>query len=316
MNRPFFFFQSVIFVVDMNRRESIQLLAAFGLLPLAETWAQTQPKLIRRSIGGKNETLPVVGLGTWETFDVTQSQHALLADLKEVLRVFSEQGGTVVDSSPMYGYAEQNVGTISTELKTNSKLFIATKVWTQGKEKGVEQMTRSMQLLKRKQIDLMQVHNLVDWQIHLKTLREWKEAGKIRYVGITHYLEAAYPEMEKIMKSEPLDFIQINYNLADRQAERVLALAQEKKIGVLINQPFGYGKLFQQVKDRKVPAWAAEIGCATWAQFFLKFIISNPAVTCVIPGTANPKHLVDNLGAAVGALPDQKQREKMIAELN
>lgn len=300
----------------MNRRESIQLLAALGLLPLAESWGQSQSNLIRRSIGSKTETLPLVGLGTWETFDVTQSQHALLADLKEVLRVFSEQGATVVDSSPMYGYAEQNVGTISTELKTNSKLFIATKVWTQGKEKGVEQMTRSMQLLKRKQIDLMQVHNLVDWQIHLKTLREWKEAGKVRYIGITHYLEAAYPEMEKIMKSEPLDFIQINYNLADRQAERVLALAQEKKLGVLINQPFGYGKLFQQVKDRKLPAWAAEIGCATWAQFFLKFIISNPAVTCVIPGTANPKHVLDNLGAAMGPLPDQKQREKMIAELN
>lgn len=300
----------------MNRRESIQLLAALGLLPLAESWGQSQSNLIRRSIGSKTETLPLVGLGTWETFDVTQSQHALLADLKEVLRVFSEQGATVVDSSPMYGYAEQNVGTISTELKTNSKLFIATKVWTQGKEKGVEQMTRSMQLLKRKQIDLMQVHNLVDWQIHLKTLREWKEAGKVRYIGITHYLEAAYPEMEKIMKSEPLDFIQINYNLADRQAERVLAFAQEKKLGVLINQPFGYGKLFQQVKDRKLPAWAAEIGCATWAQFFLKFIISNPAVTCVIPGTANPKHVLDNLGAAMGPLPDQKQREKMIAELN
>lgn len=300
----------------MNRRESIQLLAALGLLPLAESWGQSQSNLIRRSIGSKTETLPLVGLGTWETFDVTQSQHALLADLKEVLRVFSEQGATVVDSSPMYGYSEQNVGTISTELKTNSKLFIATKVWTQGKEKGVEQMTRSMQLLKRKQIDLMQVHNLVDWQIHLKTLREWKEAGKVRYIGITHYLEAAYPEMEKIIKSEPLDFIQINYNLADRQAERVLAFAQEKKLGVLINQPFGYGKLFQQVKDRKLPAWAAEIGCATWAQFFLKFIISNPAVTCVIPGTANPKHLLDNLGAAMGPLPDQKQREKMIAELN
>lgn len=300
----------------MNRRESIQLLAALGLLPLAESWGQSQSNLIRRSIGSKTETLPLVGLGTWETFDVTQSQHALLADLKEVLRVFSEQGATVVDSSPMYGYSEQNVGTISTELKTNSKLFIATKVWTQGKEKGVEQMTRSMQLLKRKQIDLMQVHNLVDWQIHLKTLREWKEAGKVRYIGITHYLEAAYAEMEKIMKSEPLDFIQINYNLADRQAERVLALAQEKKLGVLINQPFGYGKLFQQVKDRKLPAWAAEIRCATWAQFFLKFIISNPAVTCVIPGTANPKHVLDNLGAAMGPLPDQKQREKMIAELN
>ncbi|MFZ5999188.1 MAG: aldo/keto reductase, partial [Bacteroidota bacterium] len=285
-------------------------------LPLAESWGQSQSNLIRRSIGSKTETLPLVGLGTWETFDVTQSQHALLADLKEVLRVFSEQGATVVDSSPMYGYSEQNVGTISTELKTNSKLFIATKVWTQGKEKGVEQMTRSMQLLKRKQIDLMQVHNLVDWQIHLKTLREWKEAGKVRYIGITHYLEAAYAEMEKIMKSEPLDFIQINYNLADRQAERVLALAQEKKLGVLINQPFGYGKLFQQVKDRKLPAWAAEIRCATWAQFFLKFIISNPAVTCVIPGTANPKHVLDNLGAAMGPLPDQKQREKMIAELN
>ena len=259
----------------------------------------------------------MIGLGTWETFDVSAAQKTILSELKETMKVLSDKAGKVVDSSPMYGFSEKNVGSISTELGINGQLFMATKVWTRGREQGVAQMNKSLELMGRKKIDLMQVHNLVDWQVHLKTLREWKEAGKIRYIGITHYQADAYAEMEKIMRQEKIDFIQVNYNLADREAEnRILPLAQEKNLGVLINQPLGVGKLFARVKDKKVPTWAADFNCHSWAQFFLKFIVSNPAVTCAIPGTGNPRHMLDNMMAAYGKLPDAKMREKMIQELS
>jgi diketogulonate reductase-like aldo/keto reductase len=233
--------------------------------------------------------------------------------LREVLSILVTKGGTVIDSSPMYGFSEKNVGTLSTEAGINDKLFIATKVWTSGKENGIQQMKDSLQFLMREKIDLMQIHNLVDWKTHIKTLREWKENGKIRYLGITHYRENAYPEMESIMKAEPIDFIQVNYNLADREAaQRLLPLAAERNIGVIINQPFGYGKLFEQVKTKSLPDWAAEFDCRSWAQFFLKYIISHPAVTCAIPGTGLPAHMLDNIQAAYGRLPDEGMRERMV----
>jgi diketogulonate reductase-like aldo/keto reductase len=300
----------------MNRREYLQSLLALGLLPFTDMSFLSEG-IVQRTIPGTQEKLPVIGLGTWETFDVSAAQKTILTELKETMKVLADKSGKVVDSSPMYGFSEKNVGTISTELGINSQLFMATKVWTRGREQGVAQMNQSLTLMGRKKIDLMQVHNLVDWQVHLKTLREWKEAGKIRYIGITHYQAGAYAEMEKIMKQEKLDFIQVNYNLADREAEnRILPLALEKNLGVMINQPLGVGKLFGRVKDKKIPAWAADFDCHSWAQFFLKFIVSNPAVTCAIPGTGNPKHMLDNMMAAYGKLPDAKTREKMIQELN
>lgn len=297
----------------MNRRESLQYLAALGLVPLFSNWKFIDEEMMKRPIPSTGEMLPIIGLGTWETFDVEERVTAEIKQLKDVLFTLVSKGGKVVDTSPMYGFAEKNVGTLSTELNVNDKLFMATKVWTTGKERGIEQMNKSLSLMMRDKMDLMQIHNLVDWQIHMKTLREWKEKGKIRYIGISHYREDAYAEMEQIMKTEPIDFIQVNYNIAERKsADRILPLAKEKKLAVLVNQPFGVGKLFQRVKGKSLPAWASDIDCKTWAQFFLKFIVSHPAVTCVIPGTGLPEHMLDNVQAGFGRLPNEKQREMMV----
>jgi diketogulonate reductase-like aldo/keto reductase len=300
----------------MNRRESFQYLAALGMLPLIAGWRFLESDMIMRTIPSTGESLPVVGIGTWETFDVDETLSAEINQLKEVLSTLNRKGGKVVDTSPMYGFSEKNVGRLSTDLGINQSLFLATKVWTTGKERGIEQMNNSLSLMKREKLDLMQIHNLVDWKTHIKTLREWKEKGKIRYIGITHYQPNAYPEMESIMNSEPLDFIQVNYNIAERKsAERLLPLAKEKEIAVIISQPFGVGKLFGRVKDKKLPTWASEFDCNSWAQFFLKYVASHPAVTCVIPGTGNPEHMLDNIQAAYGKLPDEKQRERMVKEV-
>ena len=258
------------------------------------------------------EAIPVVGLGTWQTFDVGNQPDAL-NPLKEVLQTLIDKGGKVVDSSPMYGRSEKVVGDLSTELNLHKKLFIATKVWTSGKDQGIKQMNESFHLLKRSQIDLMQIHNLEDWQTHLKTLRDWKDQQKVRYIGITHYTESAYSSIESILKNHPIDFLQINYNLASRKAEeRLLPLAQEKKVSVLINRPFEEGALFNRVKGKELPAWAKEFDCNSWGQFFLKFILSHPAVTCVIPGTSKPHHMADNAMAGIGRFPDKTHRSKMV----
>lgn len=297
----------------MNRREYLHQMAAMGLLPLLSSWLPMDDGLIKRKIPGTRESVTAIGIGTWETFDVDSSHLPEIAQLREVLSIFVDKGGSVIDSSPMYGFSEQNVGTLSAEAGFNEKLFLATKVWTSGKENGIQQMKESLQYLKRTKIDLMQIHNLVDWETHIKTLRDWKEKGTIRYIGITHYRENAYAEMESIMKSEPIDFIQVNYNIGDRKSgERLLPLAAEKNIGVIISQPFGYGKLFDQVKTKSLPDWAAEFDCKSWAQFFLKYIISHPAVTCAIPGTGLPAHMLDNIQAAYGRLPDEAMRERMV----
>jgi diketogulonate reductase-like aldo/keto reductase len=258
------------------------------------------------------EKIPVVGLGTWQTFDVgTKAEYT--NPLKEVLKTLIDKGGKVVDSSPMYGKSEKVVGDLSTELSLNNKLFIATKVWTSGKDQGIKQMNESFRLLKRKQIDLLQIHNLVDWQTHLKTLREWKAQNKIRYIGITHYTESAYDQVEQILKNHPVDFLQINYSLMSRRAEeRLFPLAQEKKVSVLINRPYEEGALFNRVQGKELPAWAKEFDCTSWGQFFLKFILSHPAVTCVIPGTSKPHHMADNAMAGYGRLPDVAERRKMV----
>lgn len=294
----------------------MQQLSALAALPLLPDISFLQNQVMIKRTTSTGEQIPVVGLGTWQTFDVGENSTAT-NPLKEVLTTLLEKGGSVVDSSPMYGRSEKVVGDLSTELKINDKLFIATKVWTTGKEQGIKQMNESFQLLGRKQLDLMQIHNLVDWRTHLVTLRDWKAQEKVRYIGITHYTESAYDQVEQIMKREPIDFLQINYSLLSRKAEeRLFPLAQEKKISVLINRPFEEGALFSRVRGKTLPDWAKEFDCTSWGQFFLKFILSHPAVTCVIPGTSKPHHMADNAMAGVGKLPNADHRKKMITFLN
>jgi diketogulonate reductase-like aldo/keto reductase len=267
---------------------------------------------IVRAIPSSQETLPVVGLGTWQTFDVGAA--AERAPLRQVLQRFVALGGRIIDSSPMYGRAEAVVGDLAADLGLRDKLFLATKVWTSGRAAGIAQMEASLRHFRTKVVDLMQVHNLVDWRTHLRTLRDWKQAGRIRYYGITHYTASAYGDLEAIVKAEPLDFVQLNYSLVEREAERrLLPLAAERGIAVLINRPFAEGALFRRVRGQAVPSWAAEIGCRTWAQLFLKWIAAHPAVTSVIPATARPEHLEDNMQAGVGALPDAAMRQRISA---
>ena len=302
----------------MQRRKSLGYLAAMGaspwLTPLHSLVA-AQASVMKRKIPSSGEMLPIVGVGTWQTFDVGTSPSER-SPLKQVLTTLLEKGGTVIDSSPMYGRSEGVVGELSTELGINEKLFVATKVWTSGRQSGIDQMNRSFSLLRRKTIDLMQIHNLVDWRTHLATLRPWKEDGKIRYLGITHYTESSYDNIEQILKTEKLDFLQINYSIVSRQVEeRILPLAQDKGVAVIINQPYEGGSLFRSVRGKELPGYAKEFDCASWGQFFLKFILGHPAVTCVIPGTDNPRHMIDNMGAGLGKLPDQEMRKKMIGEV-
>ena len=297
----------------MNRRDCLLHLKAIGILSVDDRWMTSQNSILKRTIPSSDEKLPVIGVGTWQTFDVSGSPEER-DPLRDVLRTLLEKGGTVVDSSPMYGRSEEVVGDLSTELGINEKLFIATKVWTTGKENGIRQMNDSLRLIRRDHIELMQIHNLTDWQTHLKTLREWKEQGKIRYIGLTHYADSAHDRLASIISSEAVDFIQINYNLLERNAEKkLLPLAREKGVGVLINQPFESGNLFRRVKNKPLPGWAQEFDCTSWAQFFLKFIISHPSVTCAIPGTNKPHHMLDNVGAGYGRLPNEQQRQQMAA---
>ncbi len=300
----------------VTRREAAKVIGgtAAGLfLPITPRAAnESSSAMLTRSIPSSGEKLPVIGLGTWQAFDV-----GLTADsrrqLEEVLSLFVKFGGRVIDSSPMYGRAEEVIGDLTATLGILDKLFLATKVWTHGKESGVKSMERSMALLRTKRIDLMQVHNLVDVHTHLATLREWKEQGRIRYVGITHYEAGAFGEMEKLMRSEKLDFVQINYSLMEPEAEQsLLPLARERGIAVLANRPFGAGDLFDKVRSKPLPDWASEFDCRSWAQFFLKWIVAHSAITCAIPATNKPGHLEDNMQGGTGRLPDPKTRRRMV----
>lgn len=302
----------------ISRRQANKLLAIGASSCLLHPFLkfETEPCMEKRIIPSSKEEIPIVGLGTWQTFDVGNSKQER-DPLKEVLQILIEYGGSVIDSSPMYGRSEKVVGELTTELNIKKDIFEATKVWTTGQEKGIKQINDSFRLLQAKPMDLQQIHNLVDWKTHLKTLRELKAKQEIRYIGITHYHKGGYAEMEKIMREESIDFIQINYNLAVRDAaERILPLAQEKGIAVLINRPYEGGTLFRKFKNKPLPEWAAEFDATTWGQFFLKFILSNQAVTCVIPGTSKAKHMRDNAKAGIGKLPDEKHRAKMIELMN
>jgi aryl-alcohol dehydrogenase-like predicted oxidoreductase len=301
-----------------SRREILRLAAGATAAALMPSALAAAPAQLMRKIPKSGEALPAVGLGSSRTFDVGAAAVERSA-LREVLELFVEQGGRVVDSSPMYGEAESVIGDLAAELGITAQLFLATKVWTSGRDAGIRQMEASFKRLRAKRIDLMQVHNLSDWKAQLKTLREWKDQERLRYIGITHYTESAYDDLAKVMQSEDFDFVQFNYSITERAAEnRLLPLAHERRIAVLVNRPFARSGLFEKVRGKTLPPWADEIDCASWAQFFLKFILGHPAVTCAIPATSKPKHLLDNMQAGLGRQPDAATRERMarlVAEL-
>jgi diketogulonate reductase-like aldo/keto reductase len=278
-------------MTNVSRREAIMMMALGPLMT--------------------RQSLPKIGLGTWQTFDVTNS-----APLEPVLRTFVELGGRLVDSSPMYGRSEKVVGDLAAKLGLHSKLFMATKVWTTGKQNGIEQMAESMRLLRVKTIDLMQVHNLVDVGTHLDTLAGWKSDGRARFIGVTHYTAGAQDDVARVIQKRPVDFVQINYSVAEREAERrLLPLCRERGIGVIANRPFASGGLFRALRGKPLPSFAAEIGCTSWAQMLLKFVISHPAITCAIPATSKVEHLRDNMAAMRGEMPDEKMRARIAAAI-
>ncbi len=264
--------------------------------------------MIRRSIPSTGETVPAIGLGTWQTFSLAQREASAA-----VLKRFVELGGELIDTSPMYGEAERAIGVIALELGVLNDLFVATKVWTRGEADGRNQIAQSSAYLKKKPIDLYQIHNLVDWKTQLNTLRELKENGDIRYIGITHYVSGSHDDLERIIQKEKIDFVQVNYNMSAGNAERsLLPAAQDRGVAVLVNRPYATGALFRRTRGMDLPGWAAEIDCNSFGQIFLKYILSNPAVTCIIPATSKVHHLEDNLGAATGLLPDTSQRKRML----
>ncbi|GAB4346859.1 MAG: aldo/keto reductase [Gammaproteobacteria bacterium] len=294
------------------------LLFALGLLPTAPFLARgTEASAgVHRQIPSSGESIPAIGMGSWITFNVGDDIEARRVRV-EVLRRFFEQGGALIDSSPMYGSSEAVIGYCLARLHRPAALFSATKVWTWGESAGVKQMERSRALWGEDRFDLMQIHNLLDWKTHFETLKAWKAEGRLRYLGVTTSHGRRHDELVEIMRNQPLDFVQFTYNVVDREAEeRLLPLAADRGIAVIINRPFRRGALFDRFARHPLPDWASEIDCANWAQFFLKFIVSHPAVTCAIPATSRPDHMMENMGALHGRLPDAAQRREMIRYLD
>jgi len=295
--------------MDARRRA---LLGALAGLALTRPASGAQ-RMHTRPIPASGEALPVIGLGTWQTFDVGGNA-AAQAPLKEVLQALFEAGGRVVDSSPMYGSSESVVGELCQQLGICGPLFLATKVWTQGREDGVRQMQRSIERMRGGRMDLLQVHNLLDVEAHTQTLLEWKAQKRVRYIGVTHYGSSGHAAVEHWLKTRQYDFVQINYSLDEMQAEqRILPMAQELGVAVMANRPFASGGMFRRARGKPLPPWAAELGIETWAQYFLKWIVAHPAVTCAIPATSKPAHMRDNAGAGAGAMPDAATRRRMAA---
>jgi len=287
------------------------LAASAGVAMLRPSLSRSEDRMLERAIPASGEMLPVIGMGTSDVFNVGASA-AARAPLKDVMKVLVDSGGTLLDTSPMYGNAEGVAGDLARELGVRARMFLATKVWTRGRQEGVRQIESSMRLLRTDKLDLVQVHNLLDLDTQLATLRDLKERGRIRYVGITHYTVGAHADLADVMRREALDFVQLNYSIVTRDAEELLLpLAAERKVAVLVNRPFEDGAIFGRVRGKVLPAWAAEFDCASWGQFFLKFIVSHLAVTCAILATANPEHMRDNAAAGHGRMPDEKMRERM-----
>ena len=291
----------------MNRRDFLLTSAVSAAF---STPIHAQGARLRRALPRSRESLPAIGMGTWLTFDVGDEAQPR-AQRREVLRRFFAAGGGVIDSSPMYGRSEQLLGELLAELPHDGRLFTSTKVWTIFDRVGPRQLEESLRLWRVPRFDLLLVHNLLNWEAHLKTLRVWKEAGRVRYIGVSTSHGRKHAEIQRVMREQPIDAIQITYNLADASALPVLDLAAERGIGVFINRPFDGGMLFNAVGARAVPPWAAEFDCRTWAQFSLKYILANPLLTCVLTETSNPQHMVDNLVTALGPLPDAAARQRM-----
>ena len=304
--------------IRIDRRRFLQQSA--GLTAAALSWpawlSAKQLAPIKKAIPKTGEQLPVIGMGTSRTFDIGNDQ-ALRQRLAEVLQIFFDQGGALIDSSPMYGNAEQVTGDLLKTIKNKQALFAATKVWTWGKEEGISQMQRSSERMGVKVFDLMQIHNLRDWQVQLETLKAWKAEGKVRYIGITTSHGRFHDELEVILENEPFDFVQFSYNILNRTVEhRLLPIARERGMATLINRPFARGDLFRLVKGQALPDWSTEVDIKSWGQFFLKFVVSHPDVTCVIPATSKPQHMLDNMAAGFGRLPDAAMRERMFAHIS
>lgn len=298
--------------MDARRRSALKTIAGLIAAGAAMPATSASTSMITRPIPRSGEALPIVGLGTWQTFDVGPDA-SQRAPLREVLQTLVARGGKVVDSSPMYGESERVSGDLAAELDLRDKLFLATKVWTSGREAGIRQMEQSIRLMRAKRMDLMQIHNLLDYETHTRTLREWKSAGRVRYIGITHYTRSAFRELERLVATRQYDFVQFNFSMAERDAEeRLLPACAESGTAVLINRPFAEGSLFRHVKGKSLPPWAAELDCASWGQFFLKWIVGHPAVNCVIPATRRREHMEDNAGAGAGKLPDAAIRRRML----
>ena len=291
-----------------NRRDVITAGAALGLLPSLA--CSDGGAMLTRAIPASGERLPLIGLGTYSVFDV-ESSPGEIATRKHIVERLVAAGGSLLDTSPMYNRSERVIGDVIRAGVAREDLFLATKVWINGREDGVRQMRRSAELMNTEVIDLMQVHNLRDTAAHMDTIREWQEDGRIRYSGLTHYTAGAHDALAREMKKFRPDFIQINYSMGEREAEdRVLPLAQDLGVAVLINRPYQAGRLFRAVSGRELPGFAQEFA-SSWGQFFLKFIVSHPAVTCAIPATSKPQHMIDNLGAGLGAMPDPAMRTRM-----
>jgi diketogulonate reductase-like aldo/keto reductase len=296
----------------LTRRQLLKLAATMLAMPASSLLAQTQLALIQRKIPSSGELLPAIGMGTSRTFDTANDVESL-ARLTGIIKIFFDRQGRVIDSSPMYGEAESRVGDVLRTLENQSRVFVATKVWTRGREQGIEQMQESARRMNVEIFDLIGVHNLVDWQTQLDTLKRWKKEGKVRYIGITTSSGRDHKELIEIMRNEPLDFVQFSYNIGNLTAEEeLLPLAQDKGIATMINRPFQRGSLFRVSKGKPLPALAKAIDCNSWGQFYLKFILGHPAVTCLIPATSKPKHMLDNMQANFGRVPDQQQRAEML----
>ncbi len=301
---------------DAYRRKLLGMgLTAFagGLtLPWSTSETGASEGALKRTIPSSGEQIPAVGLGTARTFD-TGGDGEQLAPLRDVMRTFVDRGGTMVDSSPMYGKAERVVGQLVTSLGIANRLFFATKVWTTGESSGKAQMEDSFRLLATDRIDLMQVHNLTDTQTHLSSIRELVERGRVRYTGITHYTPGAFGELESWIRKEKLDYVQFPYSIASREAEtRLLAAAADHGVATIAHRNYENGRLFRKVKGMSLPDWAAEFDCASWGNFFLKYLLGDPRITNVIPATTKVKHLNDNMDAGIGRLPDQSMRKRMV----
>jgi diketogulonate reductase-like aldo/keto reductase len=298
----------------LNRRQFIRDIGLFsaGFMLMPKHIFAESSQTITRPIPSSGERIPVIGMGTSRTFDVGNDP-AAMAQLGKVLQVFFDNGGALIDSSPMYGSAEKVVGDLLKTIPNKKKLFAATKVWIDEKQNGIDQMQESMRLMGVAVMDLMQIHNLRDWKMHLPTLRQWKQEGKIRYIGITTSHGRSHAELMQIMRTEDLDFVQFTYNIGNRAVEdSLLPLAADRGIATLVNRPFQRGALFRDVKGKALPEWAKEFDCQSWGQFFLKFTVSHPAVTCAIPATSKAHHMADNMAAGFGRLPDAEMRNRMI----